>query len=222
MKSLLSLTSCILLLSTTLVACSGDTEPEAAGSDSNSDGAAVLTPARSDELVDSPLPTPSPTQAPPTSEPGLTADKDPVLSCEMSKDDTRMLALVNDARQSPRTCGNEGFEAVPALSWSCQLAEAASRHSMSMADLNYRSHDGVDGSSPASRVLDTGYVYYYVGENIAAGQTTLDEVMQGWLDSPSHCANIMSTNYTELGSASETNKNSFYGTYWTQNFASPR
>jgi uncharacterized protein YkwD len=46
--------------------------------------------------------------------------------------------------------------------------------------------------------------------------------MQGWIDSPGHCANLMAPIFTELGAAGYTNPDSTYGTYWTQAFGRPR
>jgi uncharacterized protein YkwD len=55
----------------------------------------------------------------------------------------------------------------------------------------------------------TGFSY---GENIAFGQRSEREVMQGWLSSPGHCKNIMSKTFKEMGV-------SRVGDYWTQVFA---
>jgi uncharacterized protein YkwD len=61
-----------------------------------------------------------------------------------------------------------------------------------------------------------------VGENIAAGQPTPEQVVAGWVQSPRHCANLMAAEYTEMGVAYATEPHSAAGTYWTQMFASPR
>jgi uncharacterized protein YkwD len=111
--------------------------------------------------------------------------------------------------------------AVAQLSWSCQLQNAAQAHSSDMAKNNFFSHTGSDGLSVSDRVTASGYSWRSVGENIAAGQTTITRVMTGWLDSPGHCRNIMSSSFTEFGSALVTNTVSDYSLYWTQVFASP-
>ncbi|NJO95149.1 MAG: CAP domain-containing protein, partial [Pleurocapsa sp. CRU_1_2] len=61
-----------------------------------------------------------------------------------------------------------------------RLTQAAQGHSDSMAADDFFSHTGVDGSDVSDRVQDTGYQYSYTGENIAAGQKTAAEVVQGW------------------------------------------
>ncbi|WP_370301508.1 CAP domain-containing protein [Alkalimarinus coralli] len=60
------------------------------------------------------------------------------------------------------------------------------------------------------------------GENIAAGQSSVTQVMEGWLNSPGHCRNIMSSRYQEVGTSKVDSTTADYPTYWTQVFASPR
>jgi len=69
------------------------------------------------------------------------------------------------------------------------------------------------------RIEANGYVnYHIVGENIAGGQSSVEEVMKALLNSPKHCANIMNPDYKEVGVAVVVNPDSEYGIYWTQNF----
>lgn len=142
-------------------------------------------------------------------------------TCTFTSEDQEMLRLVNEARAEPRACGNQSFAQVDPLTLNCLLKESSERHSIAMADLNFFDHEGMDGSTEGSRVTDAGYSWRAVGENIAAGQPTVAEVMQGWLDSPGHCSNIMSPAFTEFGSASQTSSSSDFSIYWTQNFARP-
>jgi uncharacterized protein YkwD len=74
---------------------------------------------------------------------------------------------------------------------------------------------GHDGSSPSDRVRRMGYQPRIVGENIAAGMQTPEEVVAGWLASPDHCVNIMSARYVDMGIAYATNLDSSFVTYWT-------
>ena len=105
-----------------------------------------------------------------------------------------------------------------------KLANAADDHSDSMAQDDFFSHTGADGSSVADRVQSNGYQYSTVGENIAAGQTTAEDVVQAWMDSPGHRANILNANYTEIGIGYEFLENDTgsvnYNHYWTQVFGS--
>lgn len=107
-----------------------------------------------------------------------------------------------------------------------QLSQAAQGHSDSMAADDFFSHTGADGSSVSDRVQDTGYQYSYTGENIAAGQKTAAEVVQGWMDSPGHRANILNADYTEIGIGYELLENDpgsvNYQHYWTQVFGTPQ
>ncbi len=133
-----------------------------------------------------------------------------------------MLALVNRARAQPRSCGAKAFDAAPPLAWNDALASAAQSHASAMATRNYFSHTGHDGSTPAQRVEHHGYRYRATGENIAAGNLTLEAAMAGWLQSPGHCAALMNSRFTEMGAAFAVNPASRMGIYWAQSFGLPR
>jgi uncharacterized protein YkwD len=130
----------------------------------------------------------------------------------------QVLQLVNAARAKPRRCGSERFAATNPVKLNDKLTRAALAHSQDMAKRGSASHDGSDGSSPGDRATRAGYQWRNVGENVAAGQLTADEVMQGWLSSPHHCANVMAPQFTELGLAYAVNPRSELGIYWTQLF----
>jgi len=144
------------------------------------------------------------------------------------------LDAINAIRAQTQDCGTEGvFPAVSALSWSDALYSAAYEHSYDMAYSGVFSHDGSGtvyditaqdlglsrGSFFYERIGNYNYNWSAVGENIAAGNSTVDQVMAQWMASDSHCANIMSSNYTEIGMALVT-VSSGYGYYWTQDFGS--
>jgi uncharacterized protein YkwD len=61
-----------------------------------------------------------------------------------------------------------------------------------------------------------------VAENIASGQTSADEVVQTWLESPGHCVNLMRPEMREMGVAYAFDASSADGTYWAQVFAARR
>lgn len=139
----------------------------------------------------------------------------------MSDADMEMLTEVNNARAVARDCGGTTYPAAAALSWNCTLDSVASAHSIDMGDHNFFSHTGSDGLTVADRVTNAGYQWSAVGENIAAGQSTVTTVMAAWLSSPGHCANIMNAAFTEIGAAGYTVTGSDYPIYWTQVFARP-
>lgn len=134
----------------------------------------------------------------------------------------QVLALVNKARAVARKCGDKPFTPAKALQYNTVLARAALAHSADMARNNYFSHDGRDGSNPAQRVERAGYRYRATGENIAAGMTTPEDAVAGWIKSPPHCANLMSQSYTEMGVAFTVSSKSEMGVYWAQEFGAPR
>jgi uncharacterized protein YkwD len=132
------------------------------------------------------------------------------------------LSLINAARATRRTCGATAYPAAPPVAWNTLLEQAAQRHSNDMAARNFFSHTGSDGSSPSQRVTAAGYVWGAMGENIAAGYSSVQSVVDGWLKSPGHCANIMNSRHKDIGLARAVNTSSRYGIYWTLDLAAPR
>ncbi|HPG78339.1 MAG TPA: CAP domain-containing protein [Piscinibacter sp.] len=135
------------------------------------------------------------------------------------------LARVNQLRAAGATCGARGsFAPAGPLTWSTQLTQAAAAHSQDMVTNNFFSHTGSSGSTLSTRVNATGYAWSALGENIAAGYGTVNIVMDGWMASDGHCANIMNPNFTQIGMAcivrgSQANA---YSNYWTMDLARPR
>lgn len=130
-----------------------------------------------------------------------------------------MLSAVNTVRVQGRKCGSSSMPAVAELTWNEQLQKAAFAHSNNMANYDFFSHTGLDGKEVSQRVRDEGYNWRAVGENISAGVPDVATVMAGWLSSPGHCSNIMSADFTEMAAAVVTNNSAYYGSYWTQVFA---
>ena len=133
-----------------------------------------------------------------------------------------VLALVNETRAHPRRCGWKRFKAAPPLMLSDTLQRAALAHTRDMADRSNLSHAGRDGSTPGERATRAGYRWRVVGENIAAGQSTPEQVVAEWVRSPRHCSNLMSADYSEMGVAHVVEPRSAAGIYWAQMFAAPR
>lgn len=152
----------------------------------------------------------------------LAAPFSPPAATQAGDVQARILALVNEARARPRRCGAESFAATRPLRWSNTLQEAAAGHAADMARHSYFSHTGRDGSTVDDRASRAGYAWRAIGENIAAGQMQADAAVQGWLNSPGHCANLMAPAYTEMGAAFAVNTNSSAGIYWVQVFGATR
>lgn len=134
----------------------------------------------------------------------------------------RMLSLINAARAHSTTCGNHTFGPAPPLSLSSTLDGVALGHALDMANHNYFEHQDLSGHSPADRVRAVGYKEKLVGENIAYGVENADEAVQGWLDSPGHCENIMDPRFAEMGIGFAQGRSSRHGLYWVQLFAQPK
>jgi uncharacterized protein YkwD len=86
-----------------------------------------------------------------------------------------------------------------ALTISPELAAAAAAHSQDLALNDIFSHTGSDGSTMITRIAETGYSYSQIAENIAAGQSTPQDVVDAWMRSPGHRANILNCALREIG-----------------------
>ncbi|MGW4948044.1 CAP domain-containing protein, partial [Actinoplanes sp. NPDC004185] len=121
------------------------------------------------------------------------------------------LTLVNENRRRGG-CDN--------LTVDRRLIVAANRHAAEMARRGYFAHEDSRGRRAGDRVEDAGYQWSRYGENIARGQDSVAEVVDGWMKSPEHRENIMDCGLREVGvglafSADRT-------PYWVQDFATPQ
>ena len=127
-----------------------------------------------------------------------------------------VLELINARRAEGANCGSNGtFEPAAPLTDNAALRCAARNHSKDMAERGFFGHTNPDGDEPGERIDAAGYEPSAWGENIALGQRTPDQVVDGWMSSDGHCANIMRDHYTETGVGY------YAGYYWTQAFGSP-
>lgn len=113
---------------------------------------------------------------------------------------------------------------LPPLTYNTTLGTVAQTYSQTMASLDFFDHVGLDGSTPQSRSSSQGYTGA-VGENIAAGYTSAADVVQAWINSPGHRANLLNPYYTEIGIgyyylANDTGMLNYHH-YWAQNFGTP-
>ena len=166
---------------------------------------------------------PAASAAPASAEPTPTGSA-PVAdtTCALANFEADALRLVNQQRAAGASCGARGnFAPTAALTWNARLGAAAYGHSRDMADNNYFSHDSLDGRRMADRINATGYTWSTIGENIAAGYNSVQDVVSGWMASDGHCANLMNPRFTEVALACARNDASTYRLYWSQEFGRP-
>ena len=132
-----------------------------------------------------------------------------------------MLQRVNAFRASGARCGTADYPAAGALNWNTTLLQAAKLHATDMATNNYFSHTGQDGRSPDQRVLAAGYSYARMGENIAAGQPSVELAVAAWIGSASHCQNMMTPDLKDIAVACVRNDASSYRIYWVMEMGRP-
>jgi uncharacterized protein YkwD len=146
-----------------------------------------------------------------------------VATCDLPGFAADALALVNDYRARGASCGVRGtFGPAIALAWNTRLEQAAVAHSTDMATNNFFDHTGSDGSTMVSRINATGYSWTLLAENIAAGQSTVADVVAAWMGSPDHCENIMNPKLREIALACVRNDAAAYRRYWTMDLGTPR
>ncbi len=141
---------------------------------------------------------------------------------DSSKLEQRVLELVNAARTRGAHCGKRSFGPAPPVMMSGTLDSVALGHAIDMAQHGYFEHEDLSGHTPADRVRAVGYREKLVGENIAYGPVSADDVVQGWLDSPDHCENIMDPRFAQMGIAYAPGHTARRGLYWVQLLAAPR
>ncbi|MFI5833146.1 CAP domain-containing protein [Micromonospora sp. NPDC051300] len=105
-----------------------------------------------------------------------------------------------------------------ALTLNSKLTLAAQRHSQDQADHKKMSHDGSDGSDVGQRLDRVGYAWRAYGENVAWNQQSPAAVMDAWMNSEGHRANILNCSFTQIGVGVARSN----GPYWTQDFGTPR
>ncbi|MFD7168744.1 sigma-70 family RNA polymerase sigma factor [Streptomyces violascens] len=117
-----------------------------------------------------------------------------------------VLALVNSER-AKAGCS--------ALASNPKLYDAALKHSENMAAQNFFDHTDPSGAGPGERITAAGYKWSTYGENIARGQADAAAVMDSWMHSPGHRANILNCAFKEIGIGVHYGSG---GPWWTQDF----
>ncbi|MEK4028142.1 S-layer homology domain-containing protein [Pseudobacillus sp. FSL P4-0506] len=119
----------------------------------------------------------------------------------------QILGLVNQERAKA---------GVGSLQYANDVAKVAQLKSEDMVKNNYFDHTSPTYGSPFEMMDQFSINYTFAGENIAAGYSTAEAVMEGWMNSPGHRANILNPNYKEMGIGIA--KGGDYGIYYTQMF----
>ncbi|GGK82812.1 hypothetical protein Sme01_16840 [Sphaerisporangium melleum] len=153
-----------------------------------------------------PTPKPSPTPTKSTAKPTPTASSPSGGTSSVVAAENEVARLTNVARQE-QGCGPLRIDE--------KLRAAARGHSDDMAAKGYFDHTSADGRSPWDRIKAASYTSNMFAENIARGQATPEAVVQGWLNSPGHRANIMNCKLKAIGVGVHFGKG---GPWWTQDF----
>jgi uncharacterized protein YkwD len=137
---------------------------------------------------------------------------------EAASFELRVLELTNQQRAQGGCCDNQCFRAAAALANNPNLQAAARLHARDMVQRNFFSHDTPDGKSLLDRTTAAGFGGCALGENIAQGQATPENVIASWMASPGHCANILSPSFTQLGVGYFNDASAEQPHVWVQDF----
>lgn len=147
------------------------------------------------------------------------------------------LSVVNQARSVPQDCGTQGtWASASPVIWNDKLYSSAYEHMQDLIVSQTFSHDGSGGESDWSgyplgikstqveRAENYGYEWSRLGENLGGGASidTAEKIVEAWLESDSHCANLMNPHFTEMGMVKITDETALYTNYWGQNFGTPK
>lgn len=137
----------------------------------------------------------------------------PATADSLSPNEQKVVDLVNQQRAAA---------GLPPVRVDWRLVNAARAHNQLMAEKQTPSHE-LPGEPPVchgdDRYRAHGYDWTFCGENVAAGQTSPEQVMSDWMASDGHRANILNPKARDIGIAFTTGGN--YGTWWTQDFGAP-
>ncbi|WP_246476532.1 CAP domain-containing protein [Salicibibacter cibi] len=124
-----------------------------------------------------------------------------------SEFEQEVVRLTNEERE------DQGLQPLEAHS---DLSDVARVKSEDMRDSDYFSHDSPNYGSPFDMMDEFGIDYMGAGENIAAGQQSPEQVVEGWMNSDGHRDNILNEDFTHIGIGHVAGGS--YGDYWTQMF----
>ncbi len=130
----------------------------------------------------------------------------------LDAEESTFLTLINNYRAA---------NGKAALTHNAQLGAAAAAHSQDLADHNRTGHTGSDGAGPQQRIERAGYDWSWWGENVFWGDAAAQGAFNWWKNSPTHNANMLDPNFTEIGIARAYNAASTYDWYWTTDFGRP-
>jgi len=130
----------------------------------------------------------------------------PSLDSSVVAYEAEVVRLVNEIRVQ---------NGLNALTQDWQLSRVARYKSQDMKDKNYFSHTSPTYGSPFQMMKSFGITYKTAGENIAKGYSTPQAVVNGWMNSSGHRANILNSSFTHIGVGYVAS-----GSYWTQMFIS--
>lgn len=165
---------------------------------------AAAAPSKAPSATAAPTPVTTPTAAPTPSATETTVTNGSAVEADSLSFEQQVVTLVNSQRAA---------NGLAPLTLSTELSNVARLKSQDMHNNNYFAHESPTYGSPFEMMKSFGISYRTAGENIAMGYGTPEAVMNAWMNSPGHRANILDASYTQIGVGYVAD-----GNYWTQEF----
>lgn len=135
----------------------------------------------------------------------------------------RAVTAINQARAREQVCGQQRMAATTPIRWDARAMQAARTQALYLQRTNLFGHAGENDSHVGERLNATGFVWQKVGENLAAGFNSIEEVVISWLASPSHCRVLMTPEFNVAGvSYVAGEEENTYANYWALVMAVPQ
>jgi uncharacterized protein YkwD len=117
------------------------------------------------------------------------------------------LDQVNAVRRAGCLCEGKHMPPVGKVIWHPKLEVSAVLHAQQMLRYRFLEHYSIGGLDIGQRANAVGYPWRTIGENLGRGQVSIHEVIEDWIESPSHCHVLMNPKFKEMGAAHK-------GEYW--------
>jgi len=148
---------------------------------------------------------------------GIDCHREETWPPDWTKFEDEVLSLINQVRSKGAYCGGSWRPPVSSIKQNKKLTRSARCHAVDMAVHDYFDHVDLQGGNIGKRIREVGYKFGSISENIAKGQTSPQQVVNAWMNSPGHCRSIM-TDYQEIGNAYIGENYYQKGHIWVQNF----
>ena len=122
-------------------------------------------------------------------------------SCSVTTVSKKIRHLANESRSKKQKCAGKQYRATTELSYLCDLQHMAEEQAEHLYTMGTLSHTSANGETLSERADRFAIPWLSIGENVASGYKSAEDVHNGWMQSGAHCNNIMNSDYDHIGAA---------------------